>query len=205
MVSQWLHTLAQKRIHCSAKVQRLLTCLLNAGQTLLILCSTQQRSGVISDLLNKRAWLAECLPTDMAPPVVRRAILPHQDRRARPQIPFRNGPRSMTKCPGLWPGVQTPQIPVQFSIHGMQGPTAKLGIPGITREDRCPDRVNCGIWENNLLTLINSNKPLCWFLLGLELRIFTDALPGRITHNLNFKIGSVLFCLCYFASRAFRF
>lgn len=79
----------------------------------------------------------------------------------------------------------------------MQGPTAKLAIPGITREGRCPDGVNCGIWGNNLLTQ--------WQTLVLIPVGFGAAdvhrCSGRESQNLHFRIGSVLFWLRYFASR----
>ena len=38
----------------------------------------------------------------------------------RIMFPFRKGPGNETKSPGVWAGLQTPQIPIQLSIHGME-------------------------------------------------------------------------------------
>lgn len=45
---------------------------------------------------------------------------------------------------------------------------------------------HCGIWENNLLTLINNNKPLYWVLVGFNLQILNNVFR-RMTQTLNLK------------------
>lgn len=47
---------------------------------------------------------------------------------------------------------------------------------------------HCGVWENNMLTLINSNKALCWVLVGFNLPTLNSVL-GRITQTPSLKLG----------------
>lgn len=72
----------------------------------------------------------------------------------------------------------------------MQGPTAKVAIPG-TGEDHCCDRSELSLW-NLGEQYVNTDKQLCWVLVGFNLQILNSVL-GRITQTPNFKLGLTYF------------